>query len=175
MGGRQRHSDLPQSSKHSLLVPKRCHLDKLICQHYHSLSLHSGTRTNQSLINGRYWIIGLRSILRHLSFNCSTCFKLRSKTFKPIMTDLPPSRVNILRAFLNTGVKFTSKISHHESLIGFVRLHVHQSGALGTRFSSFHLFFLRLWKKISWAFLPNLKLLKTVSYPKTKKYAIVHG
>lgn len=106
VGGRLRHSDLPPDSKFPLLLSKSCHLAALLCDYYHVLSLHSGPRTVQALIQQRYWIISLRCLVRSRIRRCLTCHKFRASPVQPIMSDLPSHRTRVSRPFTHTGVDF---------------------------------------------------------------------
>lgn len=106
VGGRLDNSSLEYSSVHPLLLPKKCTLSNLICDHYHQQSLHSGPRTTQSIILQKFWIISLRSLLRSRIRNCLTCFRFRTSPVQPLMASLPSHRVTPLRAFQAVGVDF---------------------------------------------------------------------
>lgn len=106
VGGRLSRSSLPASARQPLLLPKEAHLSHLICDFYHLQSLHSGPRTVQALIQQRFWIISLRSLLRQRIHRCLTCYKFRSKPVQPFMSDLPDVRVRPSRPFSNVGTDF---------------------------------------------------------------------
>lgn len=116
VGGRLQHANLPYSRKHPLLLPKASHLSALLCDHFHIQSLHAGPRTVQALVQEKFWIVGIRSLLRQRIFKCLTCYKYASKPSQPLMSDLPAARVASQRPFLDVGVDFGGPFHIKESL-----------------------------------------------------------
>lgn len=115
VGGRLKYSPLPHISKHPLLLPKKSHLSSLICDFYHVTSLHSGPRTTQALIQKRFWITSLRSLLRQRIHQCLKCHKFNASPPQPIMAPLPSSRFTHARAFLNVGLDMAGPFNLKES------------------------------------------------------------
>jgi len=93
VGGRLKYSTLDYDAKHPILLPQRCHLTKLIIQHYHQLLLHGGARIVLSMITRRFWIISGRAAVRQIIYSCVPYFKYRASTPKPFMADLPTPRL----------------------------------------------------------------------------------
>ena len=106
VGGRLRYSSLPEEARYPVLLPKAAHLSKLLCDNAHKISLHSGPRTVQALIQQQYWIVSLRGLLRQRIHRCLTCHKFRAKPLQPLMADLPAARVQQSRAFTHVGTDF---------------------------------------------------------------------
>lgn len=77
VGGRLKYASLPDSAKHPYLIPPKSHLAALLCNYYHIYSLHGGPKLVQSLIQRRYWIPGIRNVIRKHIFKCLPCFKLK--------------------------------------------------------------------------------------------------
>lgn len=117
VGGRLRNSDLSFDAKHPMLLPKKCHLSNLICDHFHHLTLHAGPRTVQSLITKQFWIISLRSLLRWRIRNCIKCLRFSLKPLQPLMADLPSSRVTSARAFHSVGIDFAGPFTVKSNLL----------------------------------------------------------
>ena len=105
-GGRLKNSSLSYSAKHPILLPKGCHLSTLLCTYYHQVSCHSGPSTVQALIQRKWWIFSIRSLLRLIIFRCLKCYRLKSKPVQPFMADLPAQRSQISRAFSHVGTDF---------------------------------------------------------------------
>lgn len=115
VGGRLKHSGLSDSAKHPLLLPKNCHLAVLICDYFHKISLHSGPRTTQGLIQRQYWILSVRNLVRKRVHACLTCHKFRAPVIQPLMADLPQARVTVSRPFGSTGVDFAGPFPTKET------------------------------------------------------------
>ncbi|KAI5726130.1 hypothetical protein M8J77_024237 [Diaphorina citri] len=107
VGGRLKNSPLSFTAKHPLLLPKNSHLSVLICNHYHLYTLHGGPLMVQSIIQRRYWILSLRSLVRQCIFKCLPCYKLKAESLSPPMSNLPAVRFEQIRAFLNVFVDYT--------------------------------------------------------------------
>ncbi|KOB66948.1 putative integrase core domain protein, partial [Operophtera brumata] len=106
VGGRLKQSDLPDSVKHPYLLPKQSRLSELLIDYYHVSYLHSGPRLLHSLIQRRFWILGLRNLIRSRLSRCVTCFKVKPTPFQPVMGDLPPSRLKPGHCFQSIGIDF---------------------------------------------------------------------
>ncbi|XP_063909631.1 uncharacterized protein LOC135127182 [Zophobas morio] len=115
VGGRLRHSALPLDAKHPLLLPQKAHLSALICDYYHLYACHAGPRSVQTLIQQKFWIISIRSLLRQRIFRCIRCFKFKSKPVFPFMADLPPARVQPSKPFSSVGIDFAGPFTVRES------------------------------------------------------------
>ncbi|GFS65861.1 uncharacterized protein TNCV_390871 [Trichonephila clavipes] len=99
VGGRLKFSNLSDSQKHQLILPKTHHLTDLIINHFHKISLHSGTQTTLFLIRQYYWIPSGQNRVRRVINRCLTCFKTRIRTVNQMMGDLPKDRVVPSRPF----------------------------------------------------------------------------
>ena len=115
VGGRLKNSNLPYISKHPILLPSNCHLAKLICDHFHKLSMHSGATVTQALIQKQWWIFSLRKLLRNRIFSCLQCYKLKAKPPMPYMANLPSPRVQPSKPFTHCGVDFCGFFQVKES------------------------------------------------------------
>ena len=63
VGGRLKHANIPNQSKHQIILPAKHHVTSLIIQHYHEISYHSGRDQTLSLIRQSYWIVNGKSRL----------------------------------------------------------------------------------------------------------------
>ncbi|XP_063965023.1 uncharacterized protein LOC135156448 [Lytechinus pictus] len=93
VGGRLQNSPLDEQTKHPVILPPKHHVVKLLIQHYHSLSGHSGKEHVLSLLRERYWILKGRQAVRQVLHNCFTCRRLRASPVEQKMADLPSDRV----------------------------------------------------------------------------------
>lgn len=112
VGGRLAHAPIPESAKHPILIPKKCHLAVLLIRQFHVLTLHGGQRIVQSLLQQQYWIIGAKNMIRLEIFKCVECNKMKPTFRQPMMADLPVSRYTQGRPFLNVGVDFAGPFNY---------------------------------------------------------------
>ncbi|GFY18346.1 uncharacterized protein TNCV_2047521 [Trichonephila clavipes] len=110
VGGRLKFSNLSDSQKHQLILPKTHHLTDLIIIHFHKISLHSGTQTTLFLIRQYYWIPSGQNRVRRVINRCLTCFQTRIRTVNQMMGDLPKDRVVPSRPFEKVGLDFAGPI-----------------------------------------------------------------
>lgn len=106
MGGRLINANLPEHIKHPYLLPKKSYLSILIVDYYHVAYLHCGPRTLQSLIQRRFWILGIRNLIRSRLAKCVTCFKYKPIPYQPAMGNLPAPRLEQGSCFQNIGIDF---------------------------------------------------------------------
>ena len=93
VGGRLLRSTVPQDSKHQLILPKNHHVTKLIIQHYHHMSGHSGREYVLGLLRCKYWLIHANRSVRNVLSNCRGCRRRQGVPGEQKMADLPESRV----------------------------------------------------------------------------------
>ena len=73
----------------------------------HENNHHEGTEYVRSLVQQRFWVIGLRNALRSIKSKCVSCRKLTVQRMHPLMADLPKERVEgSADLFKNTGVEY---------------------------------------------------------------------
>ena len=105
VGGRLRHSGLPHTTVHPVVVPKNSHVGNLIIAHCHNKVLHQGKgmTLNEIRSNG-YWIVDCRlSVASHI-YRCVVCRRLRANPCEQKMADLPADRVQSSPPFTFCGV-----------------------------------------------------------------------
>lgn len=115
VGGRLALAPIPSLNKHPYLIPRKSKLAELICTHYHHITLHGGPLLMQSLIQRKFWIPGIRYILRSVVFKCLKCYRFKAKPLEPFMSSVPSSRFKMVRAFVNTGVDLAGPFLLKES------------------------------------------------------------
>ncbi|GFU57372.1 integrase catalytic domain-containing protein [Trichonephila clavipes] len=106
VGGRLRNANLPEKTKHPIILPKSHYITELIVRHYHHKYLHGGSELILSALRMQYWIISARTVVRKVLRKCVTCFRHKSVLSQQLIGDLPVSRVNPGRAFSKSGVDF---------------------------------------------------------------------
>uniref|UniRef100_A0A8D8TAY9 Integrase catalytic domain-containing protein n=1 Tax=Cacopsylla melanoneura TaxID=428564 RepID=A0A8D8TAY9_9HEMI len=112
VGGRLAHAPIPDSAKHPILIPKKCHLATLLVRHFHALTLHGGPKIVQSLLQQQYWVIGAKNLIRSEISKCVPCSKMKPIFRQPMMADLPVSRYTQGRPFLNVGVDYAGPFTY---------------------------------------------------------------
>lgn len=106
VGGRLQNAMCSWDRKHPILLPKDSHLSKLIIHHWHLSACHARSKLLISLVNGRFWIMGVRRIVYKTIKSCITCVKLNGVNSQPKISYLPVSRVQICQAFTAVGIDF---------------------------------------------------------------------
>ncbi|KAI3351065.1 hypothetical protein L3Q82_005632 [Scortum barcoo] len=101
VGGRLRHSSLPESIKHPAIIPKGYHITKMIIAHCHERTKHQGKglTINEIRSNG-YWIKqGRKENKRYgLLFTCLSSRAIHLEMLNDMSTD---SLINGLRCFIS--------------------------------------------------------------------------
>ncbi|CAG7727779.1 unnamed protein product, partial [Allacma fusca] len=116
VGGRLKHSSLPEDQKHPILLPSSGNFTRLVIANEHQRCLHAGPQLLLSKLQLRYWIPRGRVIVSNLVKKCTTCFRQRAATLTQKMGDLPATRVNPGRPFSKTGVDFAGPFNIKRSM-----------------------------------------------------------
>lgn len=131
VGGRLENSKLTQDEKHPIILPKDSTLSKLIVEEAHKKLLHGGQQLVLGYLRSRYWIIGVKLLVKGIIRKCVTCIRHSGVTRNQLMGQLPEARVTPARAFLNSGVDFagpinirTSKGRGHHAYKGYICLFI---------------------------------------------------
>ena len=105
VGGRMRNLLAEPALAHPVILPRKCHITKLIIRHFHEQVEHQGRglTMNEVRSNG-FWILGCSSAVSEAIFHCVICRKLRSSTQDQKMADLPQDRVDSAPPFTYCGV-----------------------------------------------------------------------
>ena len=112
VGGRLRRSNLDDSAKHQVILPRSHHVVELIVNRYHIEAGHSGTEYVLSLIRLKYWIVPGRQAIKKCSTKCLQCLRQRAKACEQIMADFPRDRVDgNLPPFSHVVVDYFESIS----------------------------------------------------------------
>lgn len=110
VGGRLQAAKLAQEYKHPIIIPNNTHLTTLIVRDAHMKLLHGGIALTMNLLRSRYWIIGLKSLVKKCFRECVVCTRFKATTTQPQMGELPRVRVNPGRPFEESGVDFGGPI-----------------------------------------------------------------
>jgi hypothetical protein len=106
VGGRIQKANIPESSKHQILLPHNSQLTKLIIEDAHSEFYHAGCQLLMAILQRKYWIIRARDTIRHFVRKCVVCRIRRAETAQQLMGSLPTARVNPSRPFSHCGIDY---------------------------------------------------------------------
>ncbi|XP_069110180.1 uncharacterized protein [Argopecten irradians] len=107
LGGRMRHlrDKVGLESVNPLIIPTKCHVAKLLVQHYHEQTFHQGRHfTEGSLRSNGFWVVGAKRLVASVIGKCVPCRKLRGPFMNQRMADLPEERLTPGPPFTNVGV-----------------------------------------------------------------------
>ena len=107
MGGRLKHADTPNQSRHQIILLAKHQVTPLGIHHYHETTYHSQRDETLSLIRQSCWVVNGNSAVRKILQRYLYCKRIRVQPQPPIMADLPDGRVGIYKqAFSYTGIDF---------------------------------------------------------------------
>ncbi|XP_062714600.1 uncharacterized protein LOC134291174 [Aedes albopictus] len=106
VGGRLRHSEEAEDTKHPMVLPAGHHLTKLILRYYHEKLLHAGPQLLLAAVRERFWPLGGRNVARNVVHRCMKCFRSKPTSIEQFMGELPAARVTVSRPFSQTGVDY---------------------------------------------------------------------
>lgn len=109
VGGRLRHSNLPEVIKHPIILRSHSLLSLLIL-HHHLRTLHGGSQLTLASLRNEFWILRARAV-RAVLYQCVQCTRERAEIPIELMGDLPDIRVNrAIRVFEHTGVDYAGPL-----------------------------------------------------------------
>ena len=107
VGGRLRKANMPEASKHPIILPRRSHVTTLILQYCHEATKHQGGGMTHNEVRQRgYWIIGGTSAVSSFVSKCINCRKLRGPLVQQKLADLPEDRVEPAPPFTYSAVDY---------------------------------------------------------------------
>ena len=104
--GRIGKSQLNLETKHPILLHWKHHVVELLLRNENKNSHHEGTEHVRSIVQQKFWILGIRNALRSIRNKCIRCRKGRAQTKAPVMADLPQERLVASTVFSNVDVDF---------------------------------------------------------------------
>ena len=117
--GRLRKADVGYQTKHPVILPSQHWAVRLFLENMHKRWHHEGVEYVRSIVQRKFWILGLRNALRSVKQDCVQCKKM-TKTMKPQMSDLPASRVEgMVYSFSNCGVDYLGpfQVKHFRKVV----------------------------------------------------------
>lgn len=106
VGGRLIRSNIPESQKHPIVLPKNHNVTRMIIRDEHVKRYHAGVNATLYGVREIYWPLDGRNTVRHILKQCIPCFRSKPRDFDYIMSNLPEKRVTFTRPFLNVGVDY---------------------------------------------------------------------
>ncbi|XP_022835967.1 uncharacterized protein LOC111363382 [Spodoptera litura] len=110
VGGRLKHSNLPEESKHPILIPGEGRLTQLIIEKAHQQTLHGGARLTLAYTRNNYWIISGNRTVKKALRQCIRCRRYATSRTEQLMGNLPKERITPSRPFSHTGIDFTGHV-----------------------------------------------------------------
>ena len=106
VGGRLRRSDdLPNDTRHPIVLDPSHHVVKLLIKDYDISLKHYGSERIFAEMRRKFWVLRGREAIRMHQHRCFDCRKWRAKPQVPKMADLPPARLRLFKPpFYSTGM-----------------------------------------------------------------------
>jgi len=103
-GERIQQSTLPYQTRLQMIRSANHHLTMLILSAEHLNLPHAGPQFLIASLREKYWIPRIRNLMRKTIHQCLNCYKLNAQATQQLIGELPPTRLQPSRPFLNTGV-----------------------------------------------------------------------
>ncbi|XP_072766488.1 uncharacterized protein [Anoplolepis gracilipes] len=104
--GRLENSQLPEETKHPIILPSSHPVTILIIREKHEKSFHADTQATLAFVRQEFWPLAARAEVKKIIKNCVRCIKASPTPCQQIIGQLPGARVNPDGAFYNTGVDY---------------------------------------------------------------------
>ena len=89
-----------------ILLPKDSAVSILIARYIHEKGGHLGEAATVSKIRSKFWIVGVRSIVKTIISRCRKCKEKLKMLCEQVMSPLPLERIKPGPAFLNIGIDY---------------------------------------------------------------------
>ena len=110
-GGRLKNTNIPEATKHRILLDVRHHLTMLIVRDCHEVVNHGGVAETLAQLWSNYWIVRGRSFVRWLIFQCIVCLRFDGTPYRPPRSPaLPESHVSEAPPFTFMGIDFAGPL-----------------------------------------------------------------
>ncbi|XP_050076750.1 uncharacterized protein LOC126563931 [Anopheles maculipalpis] len=106
VGGRLGNANIPESTKHPIVLAASHRLSTLLAENIHRQKMHAGPQFMLATIQQKCWLIGGRNLVKNVYHRCHTCFRNKPTLVKQAVADLPESRVTPTRPFAVSGVDY---------------------------------------------------------------------
>ena len=110
VGGRIRHSSVPDQAKHPIILPNS-RLSRLLLERIHKENGHVGMKQVQANAQEKFWIVKGAALAKNVTQSCVICRKLYAQPKTQLMADLPLERLEANKPpFTNTGIDYFGPI-----------------------------------------------------------------
>ena len=106
VGGRLQHSDLPECTKHPIILPHGYAVVEKITQSEHKELLHAGPESTPSVLGQEIWLTKGRREIKRVLGKCLVYQRQRVGPCSQKMAPLPSERVSLSPAFTHVGIDF---------------------------------------------------------------------
>ncbi len=114
VGGRLNFADLPETTKHPIILPANDQIIAKYVQYMHASRGHVGPEQTLAAIHNKCWLLKGRREVRRVLYSeqtaCRICRKSRVVAHQQRMGQLPKVRVTPTAAFTHVGVDFAGPI-----------------------------------------------------------------
>jgi hypothetical protein len=111
VGGRIQRSTLCETAKHPVILPAAHPLSLAIVWSFHKSNSHCGVEATITAIRERFWIVGVRKLVKQAIRHCLLCKRYNARTCSQFMAPLPEARlVPFDPPFTRTGVDYFGPI-----------------------------------------------------------------
>ena len=110
LGGRLKRAMVQMSKELPALLPRGCHMSRLIMREAHLKTMHGGATLTLAQSRSEYWIVRGKSVANSVIKNCVKCSRYGRKPAYAMMGDYPDCRVIESRPFTHTGVDYAGPI-----------------------------------------------------------------
>ena len=94
-----------------ILLPKDSHISLLIARHEHVNGGHLGVAASVSKVRSRYWIIGIKVLMKRIVRECRHCKEKLKTLQQQVISPLPIERIKPSPAFNTVGVDYFGPFS----------------------------------------------------------------
>ena len=116
VGGRLQFADLPEQSKHQIILPHGHPEVAKMVQDVHKNMLHAGPETVLSTLRQKVWLTQGRREVKRVIRRCVACQRQRVGPCAQKMGQLPEERISCSRAFSHVGTDFLGPLYVKEDL-----------------------------------------------------------
>ena len=110
VGGRLNHASVATHVKHLIILSNYHPLTKCLVLQVHLDSGHAGIEAMLAIMADRYYLCGLKSLLRMISRSCVTGQRSYAKTAKQLMGQLTPEHLQPSASFTNVGIDYAGPL-----------------------------------------------------------------
>lgn len=107
VGGRlNKATNLSFSKRNPIILPKRCHVTRLIITQQHLMLMHGGLKLLLSSLCQQYYIVNSIREIKSVIHKCISCCRHKALASQQLMGSLPNERITPSRAFEKVGLDY---------------------------------------------------------------------